>query len=540
MFITDANSVILRVNKAFISITGYYAEEVVGQKPKLFRSERHDKAFYTEMWKSINNTGTWQGEIWNCRKNGEVYPQHLIITAVQDASLIVTNYVATFTDITMSKAASEQINSLAYFDPLTRLPNRRLLIDRLTHGLAVSKRKNQWGALLFIDLDHFKTLNDTLGHDVGDILLQQVAARLTQGLREGDTVARLGGDEFVVLLENLSKQAIEAATLTKDVARKIISSLVQPYLLDKHEHHSTPSIGATLFRGHEQTIDELLKQADIAMYQAKSAGRNTILFFEPTMQETKDANADMENQLRRAIKENEFELYYQLQVNSKGHKLGAEALIRWIHPERGIILPINFIPLAEKKRLIRPIGQWVLDTACAQLKLWQHSPLTRDLVLAVNVSVMQFHHHDFLKETLDTIALHDIEPTRLKLELTESMLVENIEDIASKMQALSKIGVSFSLDDFGTGYSSLRYLKNLPIGQLKIDQSFVRDLVTDISDKAIVRTIITIAQNLGIDVIAEGVETQEQKEYLLENDCTKYQGYLFSEALPLIEFEALL
>ena len=540
MFITDAKNVVLRVNKAFTSITGYCAEDVVGQYPKLYSSGRHDKAFYVEMWRSINKTGAWQGEIWNRRKNGEVYPQHLIITAVQDASGIVTNYVATFTDITMSKAASEEINSLAYFDPLTHLPNRRLLIDRLIHGLACSQRKNQCGALLFIDLDHFKKLNDTLGHDVGDSLLQQVATRLTEGLREGDTVARLGGDEFVVLLESLSEQTTEAATQTKDVAKKILSALNKPFLLGKYEHHSTPSIGATVFRGHEQTTEELLKQADIAMYQAKSEGRNTLRFFDPKMQEAIDAHADMENELRRSIKENQFQLYYQLQVSSAGHTLGAEVLIRWTHPERGIISPISFIPLAEETGLILPIGQWLLNTTCAQLKLWQQSPLTRDLVLAVNVSAVQFHHGAFLKQTLATIALHGINPTRLKLELTESMLVENIDGIIFTMQALSKIGVSFSLDDFGTGYSSLRYLKEMPITQLKIDQSFVRDLDTDISDRAIVRTIITMAHSLDIDVIAEGVETQEQKQYLLDNDCTKFQGYLFSKPLPLEEFEALL
>ena len=540
MVVTDANTVILRVNQAFTKITGYSAEEAIGQTPKLLRSERQDKAFYSAMWKSINNTGSWQGEIWNQRKNGEVYPEHLTITAVKDASGIVSNYVASLTDITMSKAASEKINSLAYFDPLTQLPNRRLLLDRIGHALATSVRSSQCCALLFLDLDHFKIINDTLGYEVGELLLQQVATRLTDGLRESDTVARLGGDEFVVLLEGLSEHGIEAAAQAKDVAKKIIFALNQPYQLGAHERHSTPSIGTTVFCGHEQTSAELLKQAEIAMYQAKAAGRNTLQFFDPAMQEAITVRADMENELRKAIEHNQFQLYYQIQLGHTGQALGAEALIRWQHPERGQVSPFNFIPLAEETGLILPIGQWVLDTACAQLKTWQQNPLTQDLVLAVNVSAKQFHQEEFVEQVKAALQRHEINPARLKLELTESMLVNNISDIISKMNALSKIGIGFSLDDFGTGYSSLQYLKKLPLNQLKIDQSFVRDIVTDASDRAIVRTIITMAHSLDINVIAEGVETEEQRQYLLDNGCTHYQGYLFSKPVPIDEFEALL
>jgi diguanylate cyclase (GGDEF)-like protein/PAS domain S-box-containing protein len=540
MFVTDANSLILRVNNAFTQITGYSQEEVIGQSPQLLSSGRHDKAFYSSMWENINASGAWYGEIWNRRKSGDVYPEHLTITAVKDANGIVTNYVATLNDITLKKAAADQIMSLAFYDPLTELPNRRLLIDRLGLALATSARNSQCGALLFLDLDHFKTLNDTLGHDMGDLLLQKVAARLTGVLREGDTLARLGGDEFIMLLGGLNVQAIEAAAQTKDIAEKIIVELNQSYQLGANEHYSSPSIGATVFLGHNLTTEELLKQADIAMYQAKDAGRNTLRFFDPAMQETITVRAHMESELRKAIEQNQFQLHYQIQVGSTGQALGAEALIRWQHPERGQIPPFDFIPLAEETGLILPIGQWVLDTACAQLKIWQQNPLIQHLIIAVNVSAKQFHQDDFVEQVLATIARHDINPTRLKLELTESILVANISDIIIKMDALSKIGIQFSLDDFGTGYSSLQYLKKLPLNQLKIDQSFVRDLATDADDKAIVRTIIMMAHSLDINVIAEGVETAEQRQYLLDNDCTQYQGYLFSKPVPIDEFEALL
>jgi diguanylate cyclase (GGDEF)-like protein/PAS domain S-box-containing protein len=540
VFVTDANSVIVRVNKAFTRITGYAAEDVIGQKPKILRSGRQDKAFYSTMWRSIYKTGAWEGEIWNRRKNGQVYPEYLTITAVKDTNGIVSNYVAMLTDITKSKAASNQIESLAFYDPLTSLPNRRLLTDRLKQALVGSTRREENGALLLLDLDYFKTLNDSLGHDVGDLLLQQVAQRISRCISEGDTAARIGGDEFVVLLEDLSGQAFEAASQAEVIAQKILCSLNQPYHLDGHDYHGSPSIGATLFNDPEAGIDVILKQADIAMYQAKTDGRNAIRFYDPKMQEAITARAGMEKDLRKAIEHGDFQLHYQIQVGSSGHIFGAEVLIRWIHPERGMISPLNFIPLAEETGLMLPIGQWVLDTACAQLKIWQQNSLTRDLVLAVNVSAMQFHQDDFVERVLTTVACYDINPRRLKLELTESILIKNISGIISKMEALSKIGIRFSLDDFGTGYSSLQYLKKLPIHQLKIDQSFVRDLITDASDKAIVRTIITMAHSLDIDVIAEGVETQDQRQYLLDNGCTDYQGYLFSKPLPIQEFEALL
>ncbi len=540
MLITDANSVILRANRAFSSITGYSAEEIIGQNPRLLSSGRHDTNFYAEMWASINNTGAWEGEIWNRRKNGEIYPEYLTITAVKDKNGILINYVASLTDITVSKAAADEIRNLAFYDTLTGLPNRRLLLDRLRHALTSSARSGNAGALLFIDLDNFKTLNDTLGHDIGDLLLQEAALRLTDCVREGDTVARLGGDEFVVMLKDLSAQPLEAAAQTEAVGEKILATLNQPYQLATHEYHSTSSIGATLFSDAQLEMDELMKQADIAMYQAKKAGRNTLRFFDPQMQDTINARADLEGELRKALENRQFNLYYQIQVDSAGRPMGAETLIRWIHPERGMVSPAQFIPLAEETGLILPIGLWVLGTACAQIKAWQQNELTRELVLAVNVSARQFRQADFVAQVQATVQHHAINPGRLKLELTEGMLLENIGEIIVTMNALKEIGVQFSLDDFGTGYSSLQYLKLLPLDQLKIDQSFVRDIAFDSSDRAIVRTIIAMAHSLGLDVIAEGVETEEQRQLLLSKGCTHFQGYLFSKPVPIAQFEALL
>lgn len=545
MSVTDANGVILRVNHAFTKITGYVAEEVVGQKPSMLKSGRHDKDFYLAMWDGINKTGGWEGEIWNRRKNGEVYPEHLTITAVKNSAGIVTNYVSTLTDITLSKAAEDEIKHLAFYDPLTRLPNRRLLLDRLRQALASIERSGRTGALLFIDLDNFKTLNDTLGHDIGDLLLQQVAKRLESCVREGDTVARLGGDEFVLMLEELSKNALEAAEQTETIGNKILLALNEPYQLSVHDYRNTPSIGATLFADNSQSVDDLLKQADIAMYQSKKAGRNNLHFFDPQMQETINTRATLERELLIALDKQQFQLYYQLQVDGiqkdGSHRpFGAEALIRWLHPERGVVYPAEFIPLAEETGLILSIGKWVLDTACAQIKAWQDNELTQNLTLAVNVSSKQFRQPEFIFQVKSIIQLHGIKPSLLKLELTESLLLEDINDTIATMNALNAIGVQFSLDDFGTGYSSLQYLKRLPLDQLKIDQSFVRDLVSDSSDQAIVRTIIAMAQSLNLSVIAEGVETEQQLKLLLRKGCIHYQGYLFSRPVPIEQFEGLL
>ncbi len=540
MMITDTNNTILRVNHAFTNITGYTAEEAIGKNPRIFHSGHQDENFYVAMWERLKSNGAWEGELWNRRKNGEVYPEHLSITSVKHQDGNVLNYVAAFTDITQRKKAEEDVKRLAYFDALTGLPNRRLLQDRLQRALAASTRNGKQGALMFIDLDDFKSLNDTLGHAIGDLLLQQVAQRLATCTREGDTIARLGGDEFVIILEGLSERSFDAAAQTELVGMKILTALCQPYHLDTHQCHSTPSIGVTLFKGQQQEIDELLKQADIAMYQAKKSGRSVLRFFDPKMQDNVNIRVDLESELRKALEGRQFQLYYQIQVDSSGHPFGAEALIRWIHPTRGMVSPVQFIPLAEETGLILPIGLWVLETACAQLKKWQHAALTRKLILSVNISAKQFRQADFVAQVQNAIRYHAIDPQFLKLELTESMLLEDIEETIATMVELSKSGVRLSLDDFGTGYSCLQYLKRLPLDQLKIDQSFVHDIATDKSDKAIVRTIIAMAKSLELDVIAEGVETEEQRQLLLHKGCTHYQGYLFGRPVPIDQFEILL
>ncbi len=537
MFITDAAGVILKVNQAFTDTTGYTAGEAVGQTPRMLSSGRHDAAFYNAMWEIINRDGSWQGEIWNRRKNGEVYPEWLTITAVKGHAGKITHYVATLNDITLRKAAEEEIQYLAFFDSLTRLPNRRLLMDRLHQALAVSARSGYEGALLLIDLDNFKTLNDTLGHYQGDLLLQQVAQRLLACVREGDTVARLGGDEFVVMLEDLSESPEGAAAQAETVGEKILAALNQAHRFDSHDYQSTASIGVTLFRDLDETVDDLLKRADIAMYQAKTAGRNALRFFDPEMQAVVTARAALETDLRLGVLENQFLLYYQPQVDGDGNVTGAEALLRWQHPRRGMVSPAEFIPLAEETGLILPLGLWVLETACLQLMAWAAQSESMHLTLAVNVSVRQFRHPDFVEQVLAVLDNTGADPQKLKLELTESLLLDDVKGIIAKMTALKARGVGFSLDDFGTGYSSLSYLKRLPLDQLKIDQSFVRDVLTDQNDATIARTIVALGQSLGLAVIAEGVETEVQREFLASHGCHAYQGYLFSRPVPLKEFD---
>jgi diguanylate cyclase (GGDEF)-like protein/PAS domain S-box-containing protein len=538
--ITDTNGVIQRVNKAFTESTGYTADEAVGQTPRLLKSDLHDAEFYRTMWGTLVKTGSWQGEIWDRRKNGEIFPKLLTISSVKGDDGIVTHYVGAHIDITERKAAEKKIRQLAFHDTLTLLPNRLLLLDRLHLALASSARSGLKGALLFIDLDNFKTINDTLGHAIGDLLLQQVAERLVSCVREGDTVARLGGDEFVVMLEDLSEQTIDAAEQTEAVGEKVLAALSKTYKLGKHMFYSSGSIGVTVFNEDPYSAEELLKQADIAMYQAKRAGRNTLRFFDPQMQESINARATLERELHNALDNQQFQLYYQLQVDSSNCPLGAEALIRWIHRDHGVVSPAQFIPLAEETGLIIPIGKWVLNAACAQLKIWACEEQTRNLVLSVNISTRQFCDADFVDQVQATLQYHAINPKLLKLEITEGMLLENIEETIGVMNRLNVIGVMFSLDDFGTGYSSLQYLKRLPLNQLKIDQSFVRDIAIDSSDKAIVSTIIAMAQSLGLNVIAEGVETEDQRQFLLDIGCTQYQGYLFGKPMPIEQFEALL
>jgi len=535
MMVTDENAVIVRVNKAFTQLTGYSAEEAIGKNPSMLQSEHQDEWFYHRMWEILRQENSWQGEIWNRRKNGDDFPAWLSITAVVGNDGKVTNYVGAFVDFTERKQAENEIHHLAFYDSLSQLPNRRLLFDRLRQAVATSTRNHTGGALLFIDLDNFKNLNDTKGHGVGDLLLIEVSKRLQACVREGDTLSRFGGDEFVLLLEDLHQDRTQAAVQAQGVGEKVLEVLNQPYILDGNEFHSSSSMGITLFADYQQNLDELLKQADTAMYEAKKSGRNTLRFFDPVMQEELETRAQLETGLREALNKHEFRLYYQMQVNHSGQILGAEVLLRWIHPERGLVSPLQFIPLAEETGLIIPIGAWVLETACRQLKVWEAEPHTRELKLAVNVSGRQFRQPDFVEQVSEILKRSAINPKRLKLELTESIVLDDVVDTIAKMQAIRELGVSFSMDDFGTGYSSLAYLTQLPLKQLKIDQSFVRNIGAKTSD-AIIQTIIGMANNLGMEVIAEGVENQEQRDFLEKMGCKLYQGYLFGKPVPLEEF----
>jgi len=540
IIITDGDIKIIRVNKAFTDITGYPDKEVVGADLYLLQSAQHGEDFYSEMWREVKKNDGWEGEVWVQHKNDEALPLHLTITAIRAPKGAVSNYVLTFSDITSTKKDANEIYNLAFFDPLTGLPNRRLLMDRLSQAVASSSRSGEKAALLFIDLDNFKDLNDTLGHDYGDVLLTQTAERLKHNLRIEDTVARIGGDEFVVILQSLGEDSFDAAAQTEIVATKILSSLNQPYFVRNHECFSSASIGATLFHDHQAQIDELLKQADIAMYQAKKSGRNMLCFFDPEMQNKITQRINMEHALRGAVENEEFQLYYQLQVNDKQTIVGAEALIRWEHPTLGVVSPIDFIPLAEESGLILEIGNWVIKTACEQLKSWQKNPLTMGLSLAVNISARQFFQRDFVDDVLAYMNNAGVDPCLLKLELTESLILDDVNETIVKMNKLKKVGVEFSLDDFGTGYSSLAYLTQLPLSQLKIDQSFVRNIGIQVSDSIIVKTIVGMSKSLGFEVVAEGVETQYQYDFLEALDCHLFQGYLFSKPVPVAEFENLL
>jgi len=435
-------------------------------------------------------------------------------------------------DVTNRRAAEREIHNLAFFDPLTGLPNRRLLLDRLQQSMAASTRNGHYTALLYLDLDNFKDLNDTRGHEIGDQWLIEVAQRLRGCVREGDTVARVGGDEFVVLLEQLGEVSEYAALHSQVTASKIASHVAAPAELGGHPHAGTLSIGVTLFLGQDVSVEDVLKRADLAMYQAKNAGRNSVRFFDPTMQDGINVRTRLANDLRQAIDTHQFMLYYQPQVDTSGRCVGVEALIRWQSPQRGLVQPGEFIGFAEEHGLIIPIGTWVLTSACDQLVAWQHDPQTASLTMAVNVSASQFKQPDFVEQALAIIQTSGAPAQRLKMEVTESLLLDDVEIVIDKMERLRNVGVTFSLDDFGTGYSSLSYVKRLPIGQLKIDQSFVRDVLSDHNDAAICRAIVALGQSLGLSIIAEGVETQRHWDFLRQLGCSQAQGYLFAKPLP--------
>jgi len=488
------------------------------------------------MLDALKEKGFWHGVIWNKSKNGRIYAEMLNLTAIVTPDRGTIYYVGSFTDITDNQEAEAEIHRLAYFDVLTRLPNRRLLHDRLSQALAATSRSKHYGAIFVIDLDNFKTLNDTRGHDVGDLLLLEVAQRLRAVMREADTVARQGGDEFVVVLEDLGTEIDEAATLAKQLGDKLREAIDRPFVLNAYEYHCSLCIGVCLFND-QGTAEEVFKHADIALYKAKNAGRNSLRFFDPAMQAALDYYSALEAELSQALNARQLQLYYQPQVDAARRLIGVEALLRWQHPQRGLLLPNDFIPLAEDTGLILPIGLWVLETACGLLKSWESDACTRALKLAVNVSVRQFRQPDFVAQVQRILALSCANPARLTLELTENLALEDIENSIVKMQAIKQLGVSFSMDDFGTGYSSLSYLARLPLDQIKIDRSFVRNLPGKSNDETIARAIISMGLGLDMNVIAEGVETEEQRDFLEAHGCLAYQGYLFSRPLPLPAFE---
>ena len=537
MILTDAHGIIIRVNKAFTDLTGYSAAEAIGQRPAMLHSGQHSADFYRRMWATLRTDHYWQGEIWNRRKNGSLYVEWLTISVVTTEDGEISHYVGAFSEITQHKEAQAQIHRMAYYDSLTELPNRRMLLDRLELVMASTARNGSHGAILFLDLDNFKQLNDTQGHSAGDQLLTEVAQRLRLCVREVDMVGRLGGDEFVVILADLDKDAETAGLQARHLGEKVRVELVSPFHPNGLEYFTSASIGISLFMNHDQSADDLFRQSDLALYQAKEAGRNVVKFFDPVMQATLDRYVATKNDLSQAIERHELHLYYQPQTNAARQIVGAEALLRWKHPVRGMVMPGDFISLAEKSGLIIPIGTWVMAEACRQLKLWSAAPQTQDLTLSVNVSILQFHQPGYVAEVREILEQSGANPARLKIELTESLMIEDVQGTVQKLTALKALGIAIAMDDFGTGYSSLSSLTLFPLDQLKIDQSFVVNLPQGHHDAILANTIIQMGTSLGMGVIAEGVETEAQWDFLMENGCRDFQGYLFKPPMPLGLFE---
>lgn len=540
MFITDAAGAIRKVNATFERITGYSAEEVLGGNPRILNSGRHDADFYRAMWNSIHERGSWQGEVWNRRKNGDIYPQWVTISAVQDSTGNVRNYVATLSDISLRRAAEQEAHRLAFYDPLTGLPNRRMLLDRVTQAMQSTGSLERQGVLMFIDLDGFKHVNDSLGHQTGDELLRIMADRIVEVSRGSHLVARLGGDEFVILAEDLGNTIEAASQQVERLAIRLLAILAEPCWLGERRHLLSGSIGVTLLMDGAEDAEACLQQAEMAMYQSKQAGRNTWRFFDPSMQAVAVRRALLESDLRQAVRRNELRLYYQVQVDRRGRATGVEALLRWQHPEYGMVPPYDFIAIAEESYLIVSIGEWVLEMACRQLAEWAGVAETAGLSMAVNISPLQFQQPDFVDRLGAILERTGAHPARLKLELTENLFMEEPDVVRDTMHRIKALGVSFALDDFGTGYSSLSYLNRLPLDQLKIDQSFVRPLFEDDANAVICATVIDLGRNLGLEVMAEGVETQAHHDWLERHGCHAFQGYLFGCPLPIGKLSELL
>jgi diguanylate cyclase (GGDEF)-like protein/PAS domain S-box-containing protein len=533
LIIQLSNGTIIDANRAFLDVMGFESQEVI-DRTSMELGMWADATDRQKLADALHqNSGCRDLEVRLRRKNGEVFWGQLSASFAEIEG--VPCILAFIRDVSAAKVAEEEIKNLAFYDPLTGLPNRRLLWERLRQALIVSTRTRCKHALLFVDLDDFKALNDTFGHHVGDLMLQEAARRIASCVREVDTVARLGGDEFVVIIEDLSEIPEVAATQAKSVGAKILEAISQPYSLDGSECHSTSSMGITVFGDHGAGTNEVLQQADIAMYQAKSAGRNNMLFFAPALQASVNARAAIEDDLRQAIQQKQFSLYYQPQLE-RGLLTGVEALIRWKHPKRGIVLPCEFVPMAEETGLILPMGSWVLETACTQIAAWTARKEGAHLTVAVNISAREFRQPKFVEQVLTVLSRTGANPERLKLELAESMLLNNVDDVVAKMKELKSHGVRFSLDGFGTGRSSMTHLKRLPWDQLKIDRSFVGEIMADPISGAVAQAIISFGKAIGLSVIAEGVETEEQRAFLAKLGCHSFQGYLFSHPLPWGDF----